>query len=212
MNKVQTIGWQAELLIRQILLRNQANTVVHNSLPDADDPTVGISGWGNDLGQTLRIPKPDFDIYQRGGTLFSGNASPRTYAIECKAKRNFACMRNWDYCVTTGMTNWYLEAYQRWAEECGIELYIWFIHIFPKVQIEDAIDPTIEAPPPGIYAAPITALYTSRRRWMAKGVIMAYWPVEEGPLHLLFRFIDLLDSEDTKGLVLKLQELGETKP
>jgi hypothetical protein len=202
-NKRDTIGWQGELLVMDILKRDALNLVVHNSQEDADDPLIGVSlhGFEPYIGD-FRIALPDFAVTNRGGTLFTSNIPSKSYFIETKTKTYFGSYQNTDR-ITTGFDNWDLELYHRLAEECGQLVEIYFVQIFPLAQAVDAIDHCDALS--GIYKADIRALYQSRWRWHG----MAYWPVQNSVLTLLNTMNELAEADDTRDRVLALRRIAK---
>ena len=78
MSRTDTIGWNGELLVKAIFERNEVLHIVHNSMPDADDPTVGISLHGKEV----RIPMPDFLAVKPGNLcLKRTRGEPRVTAL-----------------------------------------------------------------------------------------------------------------------------------
>jgi hypothetical protein len=199
--RTDTIGWQAELLVRDILNREELNTAIHNSMADADDPTIGISLHG----KGFRIPLPDLHITRRGGTLLTSMQQARTWYVEVKAKTCFGAFEMGKF-LTTGFENWTLECYQRLAEECGQVVEVYFVHIFPLAEAKKVISPS--AAPAGIYKADIQALYESRWR-PPFNTNLAYWPVINSVLELVSPMEELLRSTDVKGRIEELQRIAK---
>ena len=200
-NRAETIGWQAELLVRNILEREELNTVIHNSMADADDPMIGISLHGRDF----RIPLPDLCITKRGGTLLTARQQAKTWYVEVKAKTCFGNFENGSL-LTTGFDNWNLECYQRLAEECGQLVEVYFVHIFPLAEAKKVVSRS-EAPA-GIYKADIQVLYENRWR-PPFNTDLAYWPVMNSVLELVVPMAELIQAPDTSRRVAELQRIAK---
>jgi hypothetical protein len=200
MRHTDTAWWHGELLAQTILKRNEVIHTVHNSMADADDPTVGISMHG----QEIRIPLPDFTVSSPGATLFTKQLNPKTYYIEVKTKTYFGFFENWDM-VTTGFNNWNLELYHRLSEEHGWEIKVWFIQVFNRCEARNKswIHQHAIA---GIYEANIGDLYYSRPACRFNE--MSFWPVFNGPLSLINTRHELEQASDTGPIVSKLIEIS----
>src|SRR5215475_14639069 len=181
-----TIGWLGEMLAGQVLARDQTAGLTHNSMPDADDPTIGISLHGNQV----RIPEPDWTVSLPGGLLLR-RREPKTFWVEVKAKTYFGYRKHWAL-ATTGIENWILECYQRLAEEYGRPVEVWFIQIFARAQLPDGALIALPGLLGGIYKADIELLYSTRERWGQ----MAYWPVQNGPFEVLNLMSELITAPD----------------
>ena len=199
--RADTIGWQAELLVRDILNRDILNAVVHNSMADADDPMIGISLHGRDF----RIPLPDIHVTRRGGTLLTSMQPAKIWYIEVKAKTCFGNFENGSL-LTTGFDNWNLECYQRLAEECGQLVEVYFVHIFPLAEAKRAVSRSES--PAGIYKADIQVLYENRWR-PSFNTNLAYWPIVNSVLELVVTMEELLQEPDTSARAVELQRIAE---
>jgi hypothetical protein len=200
MLKTDSIGWLAEELVGKVLRRNQTLGVIHNSMADADDPTIGISLHDSQL----TIPLPDFEVTEPAG-LFSKRIEPRTFSVEVKAKTYFAYYKNWQE-PTTGIENWDLECYQRFSEEYGREVQLWFVHIFHRCELNQGLFAMRETLP-GIYVADIHDLYRSRFRCETNR--MAYWRILRRPFQMVNLMSELRQAPDTGPIVERLRLVAE---
>lgn len=198
-DRKDTKGWAAEKLVHAVLVRYELARVIHNSMADADDPTIGISMHG----QEIRIPLPDFEVSMPRG-LLSGRFQPHTYFVEVKQKTYFGYYEHWEE-PTTGIDNSRLENYYQFAEEHEREVRLWFVHTFHRCERPDRTLFAHRDGVPGIYEADVRTLYHRRFVWQG----MAYWCIRGDTFAFTNSMAELREAPDTKQWAAALRTYAE---